>query len=94
VHHDRGLFDGIRVKYMRNEIASWEVYMPAVFAVCHLCCTSSELARTSRTNLEVCRSDLRPLGTRRAADNGIEVLPPNLKAMWVVDPRDNEETSL
>jgi hypothetical protein len=82
VHHDRGLFHGIRVIDMRKEIASWEVYnASSTRSLSHLLHELVELATTSRTNLELCRSDSGPLGTRRAADDGIEVLPPDLKAM-------------
>jgi hypothetical protein len=85
--HDRGLFDDIRVKDMRKEIASWEKHNAS--SLSPLLDELVELAATSRTNLIQASRD--QAGFRRRE---YKVLPPNLKAVWAVYPGDNKETRL
>ncbi|KAK5048891.1 hypothetical protein LTR84_005311 [Exophiala bonariae] len=92
--HDRGLFEDIRIKDMRTEIREWEAENTE--NLCKLASLLYELvesARTSRTNLEICRRGSGPLEVRRLADEGFEALPPELKIRWVGEPEESEETS-
>ena len=92
--HDRGLFEDVRIKDMRTEIKEWEAENAE-----NLCTLASllheliECARTSRTNLEICRRGSGTLEIRRLADDGLEALPSELKARWIGKPEDSERTS-
>lgn len=92
--HDRGLFEDIRVQDVRQKINEWEAdNAEELGQLASLLRELVELARASKTNLELCRSESGPLEIRRLADEGLEALPPDLKARWVGEPEGNEEAS-
>jgi len=85
--HDRGLFEDIRVMDMRQTIREWEESnAERLHQLASLLHDIIEFARTSQTNLEICRSGSGPLEIRRLADKGLDALPPELKARWAADP--------
>ena len=82
-YHERGLFDDIRVRSMREEIVQWErdneVQLRKLVSLLH---ELIDCARTSKTSLEVCRSESRPLEVRRLAGNGTRALSPETTIKW------------
>lgn len=92
--HDRGLFEDIRVQDMREEIKEWEAdNAESLQQLASLLHELVELAGTSRTKLEICRSESGPLEIRRLADEDLEALPSELRARWVGEPKGDEEAS-
>jgi len=91
--HDRGLFEDIRKQDMRQEVAGWERdnedNLRRLASLLH---ELVEFAGTSRTNLEICRSEKGPLEIRRLAGEGLEFLPSELKARWAGE-KDSKEAS-
>ena len=93
--HDRGLFEQIRVRDMRGEINEWESNnAKELQQLASLLHELVEFSGTSRTMIEICRSESGPLEIRRLADKGVEVLPAQLKARWIGGPVGDEEASL
>jgi hypothetical protein len=68
---------------MREEVAEWELQneesLQQLASILH---ELIEFAATSKTGVEICRSEAGPLQIRRLAGDPPGVLPPKLKARW------------
>ncbi|RMZ91686.1 hypothetical protein DV736_g1111, partial [Chaetothyriales sp. CBS 134916] len=86
-YHDRGLFEDIRIQDMRKDVEKWErENAENLGRLASLLHELAEIARSSRTGLEICRSESGPLEIRRLANDGVEALPSQLRDMWVREP--------
>lgn len=93
--HQRGLFEDIRIQDVRKEIEEWETAnRDTLRQLASLLHTLIEFSRTSRTQLEICRSASGSLEIRRLLDESFEALPDDLRARWVEGPDFNQEAGL
>lgn len=84
-YHNFGLFEDIRIQNVRGKVLQWERDNEgSLRKLASLLHELTEYAGTSKTNLEICRSQGGPLEVRRLAEGlQLEALPSELKVRWI-----------
>jgi hypothetical protein len=89
-YHDRGLFKDIHIQHMRDEVLQWERDNElSLRKLVSLLRDLLEYARTSKTRLEICRSEGGPLEIRRLVGEPPKALPLQMILRWNGDDSDS-----